>query len=180
MIRGQVVLAGVALTGLALIVTQLPAGGGGFKEALQKYIADIKAGKGTPDAAIKASAGDLEEIMHSLKPASKGGLKAGKIETGIEKKVQAIAREGASKADVAAAADLQELAAIVEAVARVTEAVPNDKGKKKLAQWKEYSSAMADGAKKLVTAAKAGSAAEIKTAVTAINNSCNGCHSSFR
>jgi hypothetical protein len=180
MIRGQVVLAGVALTGLALVVTQLSAGGGSFKDALMKYVADIKAGKGSPDAAVKASGGDLEEIMHTLKPASKGGLKAGKIETGIEKKIQSIAREGASKADVAAAADLQELAAIVEAVANVTEKVPNDKGKKKAGQWKEFSGAMIDGAKKLSAAAKAGSAADIKAAAVIINNSCNGCHSNFR
>jgi len=130
---------------------------------------------------------ELNEVMHAFKPrkAKKGatglgvGHKAGVVTPdGIELKLNAITRDGITAGELK-----KEGAALVvaawqtAAIAEVTIIKASDKNRD---EWLNLAAEMKTGAKELAVAAKGGSVAEVKTAVTKLNNSCTTCHMKFR
>jgi len=168
------------------------------KEALDKIAGLIEKGD---DAAAKKEAAalgkkieELNDVMHAFKPrvpAKKKGIagigvgsKPGVVTPdGIEQKLVDIGRNGIAVNDLKREGKaIGEAAWHIAAIAEVALAKPTDKvntaAKKEM--WKKWSEDMRAGAKDLAAAVKTNSAAEVKTAVTKLNTSCNACHAEFR
>jgi cytochrome c556 len=150
--------------------------------AVEKIAAAIKSGD-TSAAKTMAQAAtkfDLEDVMDVFKVKKKGGRgwKGGKPTDGIEAKIREVARDG-DKSATKNAAIYEEIAPVISAVMMIAEAKPQggESGKKLKKNWLQFSHDAQQGAQAL---AKAKAPAEVKTAMTKMNNACNLCHSDFR
>ncbi len=160
--------------------------------ALEKIAAALEKGdSGTAETQAKALAKkieDLDAIMHGFKPRSKKGLGVGSkkgvvVPDGIELKLNAIARDGITKAQLKREGkNLGEAAWMTAAIAEVTIHRPGDavKGAAKQAKWKEFSEGMRDAAKELAAAAKDDNIPGVKSAAVKVKTRCDSCHSDFR
>jgi len=153
--------------------------------AIDKIVAALKKGDmpGAKSAANEAKKFDLEEVMDVFKIKKKGGRAwPGAKETdGIEAKYREVARDGDKNA-AKNAAMYEEIALTTAAVGLIAEAKApeKDSGKKLRKNWVQWSQDMQEGAHALAKAAQSKAAAEVKSAATKVNNSCNACHSDFR
>ncbi len=131
---------------------------------------------------------DLDDLMHSFKPRNKKGLGVGSksgvvVPDGIEQKLNAIARDGITPAQLGKEGEaLNEAAWMTGAIAAVTKykAPERDKGKKKRSKWIEWAESTRDGAIELAAAAKSKDVNAVKAAAIKVNNGCNNCHMVFR
>lgn len=172
-------------SGRADIDKNLHAGLTKIAEALQK--GDTAAADAEAKVVAKKIE-DLDDLMHSFKPRNKKGLGVGSTAgvvtpDGIEQKLNAIARDGITPAQLQKEGKaLSEAAWMTAAIAKVTEfkAPERDKGKKKKSKWLEWSKGTLDGAKELAAAAKGNDVGAVKEAAIKVNNNCNNCHMIFR
>ena len=168
------------------------------KTAINKIAEALEKGDNataTKEAATLAkNTEELNDVMHAFKPRTtkkKGGVtglgvgpKAGVVTPdGIELKINAMARDGITSGSLkkegsALIIAAWQTAAIAEVA--IAKAPMKDIGKKKRADWMKWSEEMKVGSKELAAAVKSGSIADVKTAATKINSSCNSCHSVFR
>jgi hypothetical protein len=150
--------------------------------AVEKIAAAIKSGdmSGAKKMAQAATKYDLEDVMDVFKVKKKGGRgwTGCKPTDGIEAKIREVARDG-DKSATKNAATYAEIAPVIAAVMMIAEAKPQggDSGKKLKKNWLQWSGDVQHGAEAL---AKAKAPAEVKTAMTKMNNACNACHSDFR
>jgi hypothetical protein len=150
--------------------------------------ADLEAGKDVKArvAAIRKKYEELNPIMIVFKPPHRGGLSAGPREKddGIEKKLHMLAKRELSEKELEKArGDLVKAGWVSVAVARITHAYapPEKKGEDRgPKEWRLDLEAMEKASKRLIDAAKAGDPAAVKKAATAVNASCNNCHTVFR
>ena len=179
--------AGAALVAMSFLLGQAVAGGA-KGDGVKKIVELIKKGDnaGAKKAAqeyAKANT-DLDDLMHLMKPAAKGGIEVLGNKTGIEQTLIKVARDVPSAADMTKnAAVYAEMGHYATAIALVTEASAKSQkfgGKKTEKEWNELSKAMHEGGIKLGEAGKAKSGADVKTAASKINGSCNSCHTTFR
>jgi cytochrome c556 len=157
-------------------------------EDAQKEILDlakrIQGGKDVSGraAAIKKKYEELETVMHGFKPRAKKGIGYDE-KTGIEQKVMSLAKDELSADAVKKEKDrLVRMAYVNAAIAEVAAqyAPAKPKGGKGAKEWKRYADDMKKSALELGKAAQAGDPAKLKTAASALNNACNGCHADFR
>jgi hypothetical protein len=159
-------------------------------EAINK-IADLIE-KGDMDAAKKAakdlSASKLDAVMHGFKTRKTKGIGVGPtpgaiVPDGIEQKINAIVRDGMTanaakkESDALARAGYVSAAIALVAVAKTPE---KDDGKKKKADWVEWSDAMVKSSQEFATASKGGEAAAIKKAAGKLKQTCDSCHMVFK
>src|SRR5262249_48339763 len=100
-----------------------------------------------------------------------------------ELKINAIARDGISAAGAKKEGEaLVRMGYVTEAIGTYASAKPwePDQGKKTKAAWTEWSDKMVAAAKEFTTAAKSGSAADMKKAASNVKNTCDACHAIFK
>ena len=171
-------IGGVSVMAIAIVVTQAQAAD---KDGIKAIVDLIKAGKNTEaKATAKAYAAktkdDLEELMAGFKSSKKGGL----VEPGIEQTFVKFGRDVQSAANLSKA-ELQDMGAITAAIALVTEAIPAPKSTKGTpADWSKWAKELADNGQALQNAIKSKSPADVKTAASKINATCNSCHTAFK
>lgn len=167
------------------------------KANVLKLVKMIEAGNA--DAAAKAAAAIgktakdddarlemVADVMFLLKKRSKGGFGFGEKKPsrgadGIEDKINEVRRDAPANVAKDAAA-YQQMANRLAAIADLTKALApaKDQGAKKRSDWVKWAGEMHEEATKLAAAAKSKSGAEVKTAATKLNATCNACHSVFR
>lgn len=187
--------AGIAVlaAGAMLVVIGTTMAGGG--DDLGKQIDAIAAAMGKGDSAkaksmaskvAKDQDGEVYEIMMLMKPrkmGKKSGLGVGSPEDsivpdGIELKIRDMSRDVVSGAKLKKEGEaITELAHRVAAIAEITRQLAPKKDKK---LWDEYTQTMRESADELAKAVKDNSTAEVKSAASKLNASCNSCHSKFR
>jgi cytochrome c556 len=136
----------------------------------------------------KAANGDIESVMHAFKLRTKSGIgvgaKAGTVTPdGIEKKIDALVRDGITPANLKKEGEaLTRAGYVIGAVGHVAVAAApaKDEGKKKASDWIEWSKGMIKGSEDFSAAAKASNVAELKKAASKIKQSCDSCHSVFK
>jgi hypothetical protein len=193
--RHRMGIIGLAVTALAAFCVAQGTGAGENKEvvsAIDKIAAAHK--KGDKAAAEKEGQAvgkklqELYEAMDLMKPRKKDGVgvgaKPGAITPdGIEQMLLKIGRDAPSPAFMNKSSDaLEEMAYRIAGIAEVAlaKSPAKDKGKQLVKDWVEWSKDMRDSALELAAASKAKSGANVKTAASKLNNSCNSCHSIFR
>src|SRR5207247_5151892 len=120
----------------------------------------------------KNAAGDVETVMSAFKLRSKKGIGVGtkpgvSVPDGIELKINAIARDGVNAAALKREGDaLVRAGHVTAAIGQIAHAMPPeaDTGKKKKADWLEWSSGMVKSAEEFSAAAKAGDGPGLKKA----------------
>jgi hypothetical protein len=143
---------------------------------------------GAKKDATELAKNDLDSIMHAFKLKKQKGigllkLKDTTIPDGVE-----LAINGIADGKVSAAAIKKETAALTRAgyvsqaiaLVAVAKAPDKDDGKKKVSDWKEWSSNMVAASQEFTNAAKAGDAAALKKAANKLKNSCDSCHPLFK
>ncbi len=183
-------LALVALGGLVFVAGHGNAGEGkGIKEGVLKIADAIKkgdsAGADKMAMSLAKKLEGLDELMELFKKREKGGigvgLKAGVVTVGdgIEMKLVTMGRDAPSGATLKKEGEaLEEMGYAIAAMAKVTKYKPAPKANAK--EWSGWSEDMAAAGLKLSEAAKSKGAADLKTASSKINASCNACHSKYR
>ena len=168
------------------------AGGKPLSDAIQKLaqtVAKPDVATGRKEAEALAKTIELDSLMDLFKLRTKDGLgvgtKPGAITPdGIEAKVMALAKKPLPQKELDAQAEgLTQAGHMVAAVALVAQhkcPVTKKMGDKDPKKWQEWTEEMHKNALELSTAAKAKQPAELKTAATKLNSSCNNCHSVFR
>jgi len=169
------VLASVTTLAALVLVTAVHAND--LKAAISKLAGDIKDGKGDPKAAVKAADDTLEDVMYLLR--GRRSIKIGELQD-LEKLVANIQRDGAPKTLLAKGKDLEDAGYTLAAIARVSEHLPNDKGKKDKKAWKDFTDHWATAAIDFAKAGKAGDGTALKNASLKIHESCSKCHSKFK
>jgi hypothetical protein len=189
MAMGSVGLVILALGGWVYLAGQGNAGEAkGLKEGVLKVAEILK--KGDMAAAAKQAAlvatkvEDLEDLMALFKKRDKGGIGVGPkagvaAPDGIEAKLNSMGRDSPSAATLKKEGDaLEDMGYVVAAMALVTKAKPAPKAKTK--DWNGWCDDMVAAGGKLSAAAKTQTSADLKTASSKINASCNACHSAYR
>src|SRR5262249_7522048 len=184
--------AGVGLLAAALAVNHTHAAMDDETNAAINKIADLLE-KGNVDAAKKAAKevadkNDVETFMDGFKPRNKKGIGVGHkpnvvVPDGIEKKIDAIVRDGITPAVLQKEAEgLTRAAYVTAAIGYIAnaKAPEQDMGKKKKADWLEWSMGMVKAAGERGAAAKANSAADVKKAAAKIKQNCDSCHTVFK
>jgi hypothetical protein len=129
---------------------------------------------------------DLEDLMNVFKKRDKGGLGVGSKpgvvaagQDGVETKLVALGRDTlAGTALKKEGQAIEEMGYVISAVAKVTKNKPVTGAKAK--EWNGWCEDMAAAGLKLSAAAKSQAAADVKTAASKINATCNACHSTYR
>jgi hypothetical protein len=183
-------VAGLTVLAVAALAWQAGPGtagdGKGFEGDVMKIAAAFK--KGDADGAKKMAEGvakkveDIAEVMEGFKTKKKGGWSPFPKESdGIELKLREVARDGLKTLGNEAGA-WEQSGYISAAIAAVAHARPQGKesGKQLKKEWLKWSEEMQQQGLDLAKAAKGGSAAEVKTAATKLNATCNACHAPFR
>ncbi len=182
-VRVWTAVAAVA-AGLGLVYAGIGTAGGGkgANADVEKIAAALKKGdtaSAKTMAAAVAKKYELEDVMSAFKVKKKSGLAwpGAKDNEGIELKIRGLARDQTKDFK-----HLEDIAYTTLAVGLIAEAKTpeKDSGKKLKKNWTQYVHDMQEGAQALAKAAGDKSAAEVKTAATKVNNSCNACHSDFR
>ena len=189
--RVGAVVGAVTVLGLLLVLAQ--GGSAGDEKALAGKILKIadQYEKGDATGAKKAAEAlakttELEDVMHLFKPRKKKGLGVGRVPgavtpDGIEQKLIALGRDAPSAATLdKEASGLVEAAYVTAVIADYAAVKPNEKGAKKISEWKKYTTEMREGALGFAAAAKSKSSNAVKDAAAKLNASCNSCHSAFR
>jgi cytochrome c556 len=141
------------------------------------------------DAEALAKTIELDSVMDLFKLRAKGGLGVGTspgavTPDGIEAKVMAMAKKPLTQQELdAQSAGLTKAGQVIAAVALVARhkcPVMQKTGDKDPKKWQELTQEMHTGALAVAAAAKAKQPAELKTAATKLNSTCNNCHSVFR
>lgn len=187
--KGRVWTAAATLTAaLGLIYAAAPSAAGDNKALrgeVDKVAAAVKSGDMASAkklaAAIGKKAESIEDVMDLFKPKNKGGFGFGPGATdGIEKKLRDLGRDGPKAKDVPY---VEEAANRIVAISLIAEGYTGnvkETAKKKRKDWEKFSQDMHDAGMALAKAGMSKAPAEIKTASTKVNNSCNACHSIFR
>jgi hypothetical protein len=136
---------------------------------------------------------ELRHIMNVFKPRNKdaevSGIGVGDnpgeiLPDGIDQKILRMAgKVGVTDKDIAKAAALKRMSAIVAAVAAAAVNKPNDKAQKNAAtiqNWKDWSKEMHDSAQDLSKALEAKDRSQAKAAVVKLHDTCVKCHEKFR
>jgi Cytochrome C' len=128
----------------------------------------------------------LVALMNRMKLRRSGGLgfgeKPGSSLDGIEARVRVLARVSLSRAALEKqSTGLLRLAHVTGAIARVTEhhkspAAPGQDPK----DWKDYAARMKAASAELARAVKEKAPDRVRTAGQHLNNTCAGCHATFR
>jgi hypothetical protein len=164
------------------------------EDKLGKQIDAIADAVGKGDAKVKDMAskvakdqdGEVYDIMMLMKPrkmGKKSGLGVGTPEDGIvpdgiELKIRDMSRDVISGAKLKKEGEaISQMAHRVAAIAEITKQLSPKKDKK---LWDEFTESMRESADELAKAVKDNSPAEVKTAASKLNASCNNCHSKFR
>ena len=163
-----------------------------MSDAIQKLaqtVAKPDVATARKEAEALAKTIELDSLMDLFKLRTKDGLgvgtKPGAITPdGIEAKVMALAKKPLPQKELDAQAEgLTQAGHMVAAVALVAQhkcPVTKKMGDKDPKKWQEWTEEMHKNALELSTAAKAKQPAELKTAATKLNSTCNNCHSVFR
>lgn len=174
----------IAVAGLAYVVGSAYAADNTEIRKISELVkkGDMAGAKKLADAYAKKHT-DLDEMMHAFKPAKKGGIGVEPTGDGIEQVLIKIGRDAPTAANVAkGAAGYEQAGYDLAALALITEAFApaKDSGKKTRKDWVEWSKQMGEQGLKLAAAGKAKSAADLKTAASKANGTCNNCHSIWR
>jgi hypothetical protein len=193
--RHRMGMIGLAVTALAAFCVAQGTGAG-EKNPVQGEIDKIAAAHKKGDKAAAEKEGqavskkleELYEAMDLMKPRKKEGFGVGSkpgaiVPDGIEQMLLKIARDAPTPGFMNKSGDaLEEMAYRIAAIAEISlaKAPTKDQGKKLVKDWVEWSKDMREAALELAAASKAKSGANVKTAASKVNNSCNSCHSIFR
>jgi hypothetical protein len=185
-------LAGVSLLAGALLIASGQAALDDDTNKAVNAIAD-KLEKGDVAGAKKDAKAmdktDLEDVMHAFKLKKQKGIGLAKLKDtasapdGIELAINGIAdgkvSTNAMKKETAA---LERAGYVSGAIALVAASrVPDkDDGKKKKADWVEWSGNMVTASQEFAAAAKAGDTAALKKAANKLKQSCDSCHPVFK
>jgi hypothetical protein len=131
---------------------------------------------------------DLEDIMHTMKLRKQKGIGVGPKKEeiqpdGVELKINAIARDGVTVADLSKEGPaLARAGRVSGAVALVALAMTPEKddGKKKKSDWIEWATGMAKASEEFSAAAKASDAPALKKAANKLKTQCDSCHMVFK
>ena len=183
---------GISLLAAALALASGSAAEDAETNAAINSVADLLQ-KGDIDGAKKAAAevakkSDLESVMHGFKLRSKKGIGVGDkpgvaAPDGIELKINAIARDGITAASLKKESEaLTKAGYVTAAIAHIAhaKAPEKDDGKKKKADWNEWSEGMQKSAVEFALAAKAGDAPSLRKAANKVKQSCDTCHMVFK
>lgn len=180
--------------GLYLAAPSLQAGGDEqFKTAILQVTEHVKKGEKDKAAAVAQSTAKkieyLEDVMHFLKPRTKGGFGVGEksdgvFPDGIELKLIAMSRDAPSAVKLAKEAKaIEEMSYRLAGLAEITIAAApkSDSGAKKKADWIRWATDMRTDSLALAKSVQGTPApADVKAAAEKLNASCNNCHAVFR
>jgi hypothetical protein len=138
------------------------------------------------EAWVKEAKPDLDDVMGLLKKRMKDGTggfgigktATGKMDDGIEARIEKLAKAGLDEADLKNKADLIQALNRTKAIAAIAQATKTNKmGAKK---WQEYADRMDKGTDDLAKAIESGKVGEVKKAAKNLQSSCVDCHAEFR
>jgi hypothetical protein len=188
-----VMSAEVAVLALGSLVFLAEHGNAGDNQALKDSVLKIantykkgdKAGAEKQAAALAKKLDGLDELMDLFKKRDKGGYGVGskpgvvQVGDGIEIKLMTMGRDAPTGATLKKEGDaIEEMGYVIAAMAAVAKNKPVAKAKTK--EWNGWCDDMVAGGLKLSEAAKIRGAADLKTASSKLNVSCNSCHSTYR
>jgi len=139
------------------------------------------------EAWVKEAKPDLEDVMGLLKKRMKDGsggfgigkTATGKLDDGIEARIEKLAKAGPSDGDLMNKADLIQALNRTRAIAAIAKASGTNKAGA-AAKWQDFVKRMAEGSDDLSKAIESGKAKEIKKAANNLHSSCVDCHAEFR
>jgi len=182
-------LATVSLLAGALAINDGQASVDDATNAAINGVADLLA-KGDVAGAKKAAAevkSDIETVMAGFKLRSKKGIGVGEKGAiqpdGVELKINAIARDGVTTATLKKeGAAIARAGYVTAAIGQIAHAqTPKmDEGKKKKADWIEWSDGLISSAQEFSKIAAAGDAAGLKKSANKIKQACDSCHMVFK
>ena len=193
--RHRMGMIGLAVTALAAFCVAQGTGAGEKNQVLSDidkiaaaHKKGDKAGAEKEGQALAKKLQELYEAMDLMKPRKKDGsgvgAKPGAITPdGIEQMLLKIGRDAPTPGFMGKSADaLEEMGYRIAAIAEISlaKAPTKDQGKKLVKDWVEWSKDMRDAGLELAAASKAKSGANVKTAASKLNHTCNSCHSIFR
>jgi hypothetical protein len=184
--------AGFGLASVLIVSGYLRAAGDAAVNAKVNAIADLLQ-KGDAAGAKKAAKEladktDVEDFMNAFNLRAKKGIGVGptanvSIPDGIERKIEALARDGITPAALQKEGDaLTRAGFVIAAVAHVAHAKAplKDAGKQKKADWTEWSQNLAKASEEFTAATKSASAADVKKSASKIKQNCDSCHAVFK